>query len=398
MYDALRPFLFRLDPETAHRLTLGLLRWAGDMYAARELLHHMYAVQDSRLQVRAFGLEFKNPVGLAAGYDKNGIAVLGLAALGFGHLELGTLTPRPQAGHDRPRVWRSPEATALVNRMGFPNDGVERLTLPSRDRFDARLGLNLGKGSDTPLESAANDYVLALHAVYERADYIAINVSSPNTAGLRTLQARDAIGSLLRAIADARDAKPRRLPLLVKIAPDLSFPEIDDVIRASRGAGFDGVIATNTTIRRDGAPSYTQQWPGGMSGVPLRRRSTEITRYIAESTHGEFPIIGVGGICDAESALEKLQAGASLVQVFTGLVYGGPALVRRINTELLKRDDWRLPRPRVLTVQEDEHPRAEGEQGKHLVQAPDGGNKGDQTGENEPHREQQHAHPVFDSK
>jgi dihydroorotate dehydrogenase len=208
--------------------------------------------------------------------------------------------------------------------------------LPARARTDARLGVNIGKGKETPLENAAEDYVALLEQVHRRAEYVAVNISSPNTPGLRALQARDAIEPLLKKIADARASLASRVPLLVKIAPDLSFDEIDGAVDAARDAGFDGIIATNTTIRRAGAPEYTQQWGGGMSGKPLQARATEIICHIHNHTHGEFPIIGVGGISDAASALEKLRAGASLIQVFTGLVYEGPGLVRRINQALLQ--------------------------------------------------------------
>lgn len=355
MYQRLRPLLFRLDPETAHHLTLALLRWGGGFAPTREMLRGLYAVDDSRLQVNAFGVDFKNPVGLAAGYDKNGTAVSGLAALGFGHIEVGTLTRLPQSGNEKPRVWRAPEAKALVNRMGFPNNGIERLNLYTnvRQHTNTRVGVNIGKSKDTPIEQAAEDYVALLRAVHSgagkgngttqaadciTADYCAVNVSSPNTPGLRALQARELVQPLLRQIADARDGLSPRIPVLVKIAPDLSFDEIDAIVDAARDAGLDGIIATNTTLHRTGAPAYTEQWAGGMSGRPLRERSTEIIRHLSEHTRGEFPIIGVGGIHDPESALEKLRAGATLIQVFTGLVYEGPGLVRRINEALLRRE------------------------------------------------------------
>lgn len=332
MYQSLRPLLFRLDPETAHHLTLALLKWGGSAAPARAMLRGMFCVDDPRLHVRAFGLDFKNPVGLAAGYDKNGIAVRGLAALGFGHIEVGTVTRLPQIGNPKPRVWRVPEAQALVNRMGFPNDGVSALRLP---RVDARIGVNIGKGKDTPLENAANDYIALLHQVHNRADYIAVNVSSPNTHNLRALQTRDLIEPLLRNIADARDALSPRVPVLVKIAPDLTFDEIDGIVDAARDVNLDGILATNTTICREGLPEYAQAFPGGMSGAPLRNRSTQVIHHIAESTHHEFPIIGAGGVSDTATALEKLRAGATLVQVFTGLVYQGPSLVKRLNQALL---------------------------------------------------------------
>lgn len=338
MYENLRPLLFRLAPETAHRLTLGLLRWAGDLPGTRDLLRAMYDFQDARLRVSVFGIEFKNPVGLAAGYDKNARAVHGLAAMGLSHIEVGTVTQLPQVGNDKPRVWRVPEAGALINRMGFPNEGVAQLHFPRHElKFsDTRLGINIGKSKDTPLEYAADDYVALLRSVHVHADYVAINISSPNTPGLRTLQARDAVEPLLRQIADARDALSPRVPVLVKISPDLSFEEIDGIVDAARDVDFDGIIATNTTVSRDGVPEHAKPWGGGLSGAPLRARSTEVIRYIAAQTRGEFPIVGVGGIEGAASALEKLRAGATLLQVYTGLVYRGPMLVREINQALLE--------------------------------------------------------------
>jgi dihydroorotate dehydrogenase len=335
-YQTLRPLLFRLDPETAHHLTLTLLRWGGNLKPTRDLLRGMYEVQDPRLATRAFGLEFKNPVGLAAGYDKNGVAVRGLAALGFGHIEVGTVTREPQAGNAGPRVWRVPEATALVNRMGFPNKGAHALD-PART--GARVGVNIGKGKDTRLEDAADEYAALLETVRAHADYVAVNVSSPNTHGLRSLQARAAIEPLLRRIAGARDAASPRIPLLVKVAPDLEPDEIVALVDAARDANFDGVIATNTTVCRAGAPDSARALGGGMSGKPLRARASEVIRCISAHTGGAFPIIGVGGITDAESALEKLRAGATLIQLFTGLVYGGPGLVKEINQALLREMD-----------------------------------------------------------
>ncbi len=329
MYDTLRPLLFRLDPETAHHLTLALLKWGGDFAPTREMLRALFDTPDERLRVRAFGLDFKNPIGLAAGYDKNAVAVNGLAALGFGHIEAGTVTRLPQAGNVKPRVWRAPEARALVNQMGFPNKGMQHIALP---RTDARLGVNIGKGKDTPLENAADDYVELLRAVHSRADYIAINISSPNTRDLRALQTRAWLEPLLKRIADARDALSPRVPVLVKIAPDLSDDEIDGIVN------FDGIIATNTTVSREGAPEYARQWGGGLSGAPLRARSTQVIRHIAAQTRGEFPIVGVGGVSDAAGALEKLRAGATLIQIFTGLIYRGPRLIREINETLLREN------------------------------------------------------------
>ncbi len=339
MYEQLRPLLFQLDPEIAHHATLGLLKWAGAWSGTRALLRAMYDFQDERLRVNAFGMEFKNPIGLAAGYDKNARAAQGLAALGFGHVEVGTITRLPQRGNEKPRVQRVPEARALVNRMGFPNEGVAHLHFPKHGlNFSAaRLGVNIGKGKDTALENAAADYIALLRAVHAHADYVAVNLSSPNTPGLRALQTRAAALPLLKQIADARDALTPRTPLLVKIAPDLDWDEIDGIVNAARDVNCDGVIATNTTIHRAGLPEYAKPFAGGLSGAPLRARATEIIRHIATQTRGEFPIVGVGGIEDAASALEKLRAGATLLQIFTGLIYRGPRIVREINQALLRQ-------------------------------------------------------------
>jgi dihydroorotate dehydrogenase len=297
-------------------------------------------VEDRRLAVEAFGLRFANPVGLAAGYDKNGIAIRGLAALGFGHLEVGTLTRQPQRGNPRPRVHRFPAAQAVVNSMGFPNAGIDALApnLATGGRnFAPRLGVNLGKGRDTPLERAAEDYCALLRQVHARrqADYVTINISSPNTKDLRQLQGAAAVHALLRAVTAERDALSPRLPLLVKIAPDLSEAELDGVLDAVLATGVEGVIATNTTTDRAAVPQ-ARDLPGGVSGAPVRSRSTEVIRYLAARTAGRLPLIGVGGVFSADDALEKLAAGAWLVQVYTGLVYTGPGLIRDINRGLLR--------------------------------------------------------------
>jgi dihydroorotate dehydrogenase len=301
-------------------------------------------VEDPRLEVEAFGLRFPNPVGLAAGYDKNGVAVRGLACLGFGHLEIGTLTRLPQAGNPKPRVHRFPAAQAVVNSMGFPNAGIGalppgRLT-PAHATPPPRLGINLGKSKDTPLERATDDYCALLRHVHahHRPDYAAINISSPNTKDLRRLQTGAAVRDLLGAITHERDGLAPRLPLLVKIAPDLDEAEIDTILEAVLAAGVDGIIATNTTTSRAGVPQ-AQDLPGGVSGAPLRARSTAVIRYLAARTEGRLPIVGVGGILSAADALEKLQAGACLVQVYTGLVYTGPSLVHALNRGLLRAID-----------------------------------------------------------
>lgn len=347
MYTKLRPLLFRLDPEEAHRLTLALIGMAGGVLGARAVLGEVFDVVDRRLEVEAFGLKFKNPVGLAAGYDKNGVAVRGLTTLGFGHIEVGTITPQPQVGNPRPRVHRVPEVQGLINRLGFPNFGVaEFVSTPHRplkpmlgQRLPCRVGINIGKGKDTPLEKAAEDYVLLFEKVYDRADYVTINVSSPNTQNLRQLQAKSAMSALLGAVTARRNALTPRVPVLVKIAPDLTEAEIDDVLEVVQACGVDGVIATNTTISREGLPPYARELAGGLSGQPLKARATAVIRYIAQRTEGRLPIIGVGGIASATDAQEKLEAGATLVQLYTGLIYKGPGLVRAINLGLARAKD-----------------------------------------------------------
>ena len=339
MYRLVRPLLFRLEAERAHHLTLNLLRAAGGAAPARWALRRLFEFDDDRLRVEAFGLSFKNPVGLAAGYDKNGVAAAGLGALGFGHLEFGTVTRKPQAGNPLPRVHRLPAARAVVNSMGFPNEGVSALPdkLRGAGGANARVGVNIGKGRDTPLDSAAEDYCALLSEVHARglADYAAINISSPNTQDLRQLQTHGRLESLLGSLAATRAELAPRLPVLVKVAPDLDEAEIDDVLAAVSGAGLDGIIVSNTTTSRDGAPGG-EKLPGGLSGAPLMARSTAMLRVIARRTHGRLPLIGVGGIMTPEDALSKIRAGAWLVQVYTGLIYAGPGLVRAINRAIVR--------------------------------------------------------------
>ncbi|MBI5713763.1 MAG: quinone-dependent dihydroorotate dehydrogenase [Chloroflexi bacterium] len=332
MYRLIRPLLFQLDPETAHNLTLRLLRLSSQLPITNYLLHRLFTVDDPRLEIETFGIRFKNPLGLAAGYDKNGIAVKGLSALGFGHIEVGTITRLPQAGNPRPRVHRLVSSQAIINSMGFPNNGVESLKV---ERGAARVGVNIGKGKDTPLERASEDYCELLKRVHAVADYVTINVSSPNTLNLRQLQARAMLEDLLRAVTQTRNALTPRLPLLIKIAPDLSEGEIDDVIAAAESCELDGIIATNTTVSRDGMPPHAKNLIGGLSGVPLRARSTEVIRYLV--AHTKLPVVGVGGITCAADALEKIGAGARLIQIYSGLIYSGPGLARQINQDILRK-------------------------------------------------------------
>jgi dihydroorotate dehydrogenase len=338
VYGLFRSLLFRLDAERAHGITLGLARLAGNVPPSRWLMARVFNYGDSRLETRAFGLTFRNPVGLAAGYDKNGVAAAGLGALGFGHLEIGTVTRQPQAGNPRPRVHRLIAARAVVNSMGFPNRGVG--ALPDRLRAqagpDTRMGVNLGKSRETPLDEAGGDYIALLREVHARglADYAAINISSPNTQGLRGLHARGRLEALLQDIAAARAALQPRLPILVKVAPDLAGDEIDDVLAAVTSTGMDGIIVTNTTTSREGAPGG-ENLLGGLSGAPLTARSTAVLQTMAERTNGELPLVGVGGIMSPFDALEKISAGAWLVQIYTGMVYAGPGLASAINRALV---------------------------------------------------------------
>lgn len=334
MYQSIRQLIFLLDPETAHNLTLGLLRLVAALPGLREYVRKMYHTDPK--PVHAFGLTFSNPVGLAAGYDKDGVAWQGLALLGFGHIELGTVTPRPQPGNPRPRVFRLVEDEALINRMGFPGRGANYLArqIASPRPAGMILGVNLGVNRDTPFERAAEDYLELIKIFTPLADYLAINVSSPNTPGLRQLQTGRALGDLLSRIkaslVEGCGISGRRVPALVKLAPDLTDNELDAALEAILECEMDGIIATNTTIEREGLCSPLLSEAGGLSGAPLRQRSTTMVKQIHQRTGGQLPIIAVGGIHCAADAIEKLEAGATLVQLFTGLVYRGPGLVKSI--------------------------------------------------------------------
>jgi dihydroorotate dehydrogenase len=329
MYSLLRPLLFRLEPEIAHQLTLHALR-VGGMEPVSSILRSIYFAQSKPVQ--AFGLTFKNPVGLAAGYDKDAVAIKGLSALGFGHVEVGTVTLKPQPGNPKPRVFRLLEDEAVINRMGFPSKGadyVERRLLRSA-RNDIIIGVNLGKSKDTPLEEAVNDYIELMRRFESYADYLTINISSPNTVGLRRLQGREMLEELLGAIDKERQTSKVKCPVLVKIAPDLNEEELDDAIGVVLDKSMDGVIATNTTLARDGLRSKYQDESGGLSGSPLAVKNEAVLNRVVKLVKGDFPIISAGGIMNSDDAKKRLALGASLVQVYTGLIYRGPNLVREI--------------------------------------------------------------------
>ncbi|MEP6702913.1 MAG: quinone-dependent dihydroorotate dehydrogenase [Betaproteobacteria bacterium] len=330
-YSLLRPLLFALDPERAHQLTLDALSRTDTLG-----LTSLIASRQPGRKVKAMGLEFPNPVGLAAGMDKNGAHIDALAALGFGYIEIGTTTPRPQPGNPKPRMFRLPEAQALINRLGFNNEGVEALIRNvERSRFARAggiLGINIGKNFDTPNERAADDYLICLREVYPKASYVTVNISSPNTANLRALQDSGALGGLLGSLkaeqAALAEKHGRQVPLAVKIAPDLTRDQVEGMAALLIEHRIEAVIATNTTIARDAVSGLRHgNETGGLSGAPLRPQSTQVIRWLHAALKGALPIIGVGGIGSGTDAREKIDAGASLVQFYTGLVYRGPELV-----------------------------------------------------------------------
>jgi dihydroorotate dehydrogenase len=343
LYKLLRALLFRLDAETSHHLTFSLLRFFYLLPGADAMTRALITRHPAALPVTVMGLNFSNPVGLAAGLDKNAEYVRPLADFGFGFLELGTITPRPQPGNPKPRMFRLPRQTALINRMGFNNVGVGKflVNLAAQGK-PCPLGVNIGKNRDTPLEQAADDYLAVLNAVYRLADYVAVNISSPNTAGLRDLQQEENLEALLRALKNEQamlaDKYGRYVPIALKIAPDLDDTQIAAIARLVLEHKFDAVIATNTTIARPGLADDPQaRQSGGLSGRPLKSLATEIIRKLYDRLQGDVPIIGVGGIENAEDAWEKLVAGADLVQVYTALIYEGPCVVQAIARGLAER-------------------------------------------------------------
>ncbi len=328
MFQLLRPALFAFDPETAHHATLDALRAAHCLGTLPLVVRR--PVDDPRV---VMGLTFPNPVGLAAGLDKNGGYIDPLAALGFGFIEIGTVTPRPQPGNPKPRLFRLPQAQGIINRMGFNNDGVDRLVENVRQaKFKGILGINIGKNADTPIEKAAEDYLIGLRKVYAHASYVAINISSPNTKNLRQLQGGDELDALLGQLKAEQEKLAQQhgkyVPLAVKIAPDLDSDQIRQIAALLVKHRIDGVIATNTTLSRAGVENLPHgNEAGGLSGAPVREKSTAVIRQLAAELQGALPIIGVGGILNGADAVEKMQAGAALVQMYSGMIYRGWELV-----------------------------------------------------------------------
>jgi len=333
----IKKILFLFPPETAHHIVMKLL---GVPFLSK-LLKLVYRFEHPSLERELFGLKFKNPVGLAAGFDKNAERYSQLADLGFGFVEIGTVTPKAQEGNPRPRLFRLPKDRALINRMGFNNDGVEAVCQRLRKRGSGLLiGGNIGKNKATPNEEAIRDYEICFQQLYGLVDYFVVNVSSPNTPNLRELQDKEPLTKLLQHLKKLNEAKPQEKPLLLKIAPDLSDAQLDNIIEIVREVKIDGIIATNTTISREGlstpVAAVEALGNGGLSGKPLAKRSTEVIRYLHQKSGGAVPIIGVGGIHSPEDTLEKIAAGASLIQLYTGFIYEGPGLLRRIKRVLAK--------------------------------------------------------------
>lgn len=344
MYFLIKPLLFKFDPEKVHHFVTANLKRFNRFPGGQALSRSLWGLDDQRLERNVFGLRFKNPVGLAAGFDKNAEMMGEMANLGFGFVEVGTVTPLPQPGNAKPRMFRLPDDGGLINRMGFNNDGVEMVAerlAAFRAKGDYKqliIGGNIGKNKVTPNEDAVSDYIKCFDRLFDVVDYFVVNVSSPNTPGLRELQEKEPLMQLLGTLQQRNSKNGISRPILLKIAPDLTNEQIDDIVDIVQQTGIAGIIATNTTINREGLVSKDElkNETGGLSGKPLTKRSTEVIRYLAKKSKGAFPIIGVGGIHSAEDAAEKLQAGASLVQLYTGFIYEGPGLIKRINKKVLE--------------------------------------------------------------
>jgi dihydroorotate dehydrogenase len=340
MYKFIKLFFFQFDPEKIHYFVTGTLQRAQRMWGIPKLIQSTFKFEHKSLEREVFGLKFKNPVGLAAGFDKNGEYIEELANFGFGFIEVGTVTPLPQPGNEKPRMFRLPQDEALINRMGFNNKGVDvlakKLTLVKRDGLI--IGGNIGKNKNTPNEEAVNDYIKCFDRLFDVVDYFVVNVSSPNTPGLRELQEKEPLKKILNTLQSRNLTHHVAKPILLKIAPDLTNSQLDDIVEIVTETKIAGVIATNTTISREGLASGESQKMemGGLSGKPLTKRSTEVIKYLSDKSGKSFPIIGVGGIHNAKDAQEKLDAGASLIQVYTGFVYEGPGLVKEILKGLTK--------------------------------------------------------------
>lgn len=341
MYKIIRFFLFLFDPEKVHYFTAGLIHFTLSIPGMKWIWTKCYRVDSPKLKRTVFGIDFPNPVGLAAGFDKNAKMYNDLAYCGFGFIEVGTVTPKGQPGNPKPRLFRLKDDNAIINRMGFNNDGVEEAIKNLKmKKVDIIIGGNIGKNKVTPNDQATEDYKISFEALFPYVDYFVVNVSSPNTPNLRELQEKEPLKQLLQTLQDLNAQKESRKPILLKIAPDLTNEQLDDIIEIVQEVNLDGLIATNTTISREDLKTSKEKvesiGAGGLSGKPVKARSTEVIRYINQKSNGSIQIIGVGGIHSEQDALEKLAAGASLIQLYTGFIYEGPSLVKRINKAILK--------------------------------------------------------------
>lgn len=341
MYKSfVRSLLFKFDPEAVHHFTFRFLKILFSIPGIRRLVQLKFQINDTKLEREVFGIKFKNPVGLAAGFDKDAKLFDELSAFGFGFIEIGTLTPKAQPGNDKTRLFRLRGDQAIINRMGFNNGGVNEAVKRLRKNKNVIIGGNIGKNKQTPNDRAVEDYLYCFNALFDVVDYFVINVSSPNTPNLRALQEKEPLTHLLKTLMLENQKRPTQKPILLKIAPDLSDDQLLDIIDIITITKIDGVIATNTTISRENLTSKNKDEIGGLSGKPLRSRATEVIKFLSTHSHHSFPIIGVGGIHSAEDAIEKLNAGASLVQLYTGFIYEGPQLVKNINLRLVKDESF----------------------------------------------------------
>ncbi|MDC0643833.1 quinone-dependent dihydroorotate dehydrogenase [Flavobacteriaceae bacterium] len=338
-YKLVRPILFLFDPEKVHYFSFFMIKVLSAIPGVSFVIRSLYQLKHPSLEREVFGLKFPNPVGLAAGFDKNAVLYKQLSNFGFGFIEIGTLTPKAQPGNPKKRLFRLLEDQAIINRMGFNNEGVDDAVKRLKKNSNILIGGNIGKNKITPNEEAVNDYIYCFNALFDVVDYFVVNVSSPNTPNLRALQDKEPLTHLLATLKELNDKKEHSKPILLKIAPDLTNEQLIDIVDIVTTVKIDGVIATNTTLERSNlasSPEVTAE-AGGLSGKPLSKRSTEVIRFLVKESNNAFPIIGVGGIHSPEDALEKLDAGAALIQLYTGFVYEGPAAVRNINRAILKR-------------------------------------------------------------
>jgi dihydroorotate dehydrogenase len=338
----IRPILFLIDAERIHHGVFRFLKMAGKIPGGKPVIESLFKFEKSALSKTLFGIDFPNPVGLAAGFDKDARLIDELAALGFGFIEIGTLTPKGQPGNEKPRLFRLPQDQGLINRMGFNNEGVDAAVARLKKRkSNVIVGGNIGKNKSTPNEKAFDDYGVCFNALYDHVDYFVVNVSSPNTPGLRELQEKEPLTQLLGYVKSLSNVKPKPKPVLLKIAPDLTNEQLNDIVQILVSTNTDGIIATNTTISREhlktDAAELKSIGNGGLSGAPLKQRSTEVIRYLRSALGPKFPIIGVGGIMTSQDAIDKIEAGADLIQLYTGFIYEGPSIVKEINKALLQR-------------------------------------------------------------